>query len=69
MEVDQKKYFRKLEYFCGYFLAQSICVNLLSVVTPSTLWFCTSSMMLSFAVKKGGGEIRYYILPFLSCGY
>ena len=40
--------------------------RLLSIITPSTPWYCTSSVMLPFTAK---GEKRHYILPFLSSSY
>ena len=75
MEINKKLILESWNTFVDIFLHRvltcGVQARLLSIVTPNILWFCTSSMMLSFAVKGGGGGggIRYYSLPFLSSGY
>ena len=60
MEINNNKIILKSwNTFADIFLRRvftcGVQARLLSIVTPSTLWFCTSSMMLSFVVKGGGG--------------
>ena len=78
MEFNKKNYFRKLEYFCAYFLAQSVYVWCPSQIVVNS--YSQHSVVLYlfndvvFRCQRGGGGgggggIRYYILPFLSSGY
>ena len=59
MEINKKFSLESWNTFVDIFLHRvfmcGVQARLLSIVTPSTLWFCTSSMMLSFAVKGEGG--------------
>ena len=70
--------FRQLKYFVDIFFHRvftcCVQVRLLSVITPSTLWFCATSKMLPFTDRDGGGgegveRGGHNILPLLSSSY
>ena len=70
-EINKNIYFRKLEYFWGYFLAQSVYVWCPSQIVVNS--YSQHSVVLylfnDIVFRCQRGEIRFYILPFLTSGY